>query len=170
MDIAFRTARIANPDALLFYNDFGIEGTEKHHQAVYKLLRNLCEKDVPVDGAGMQMHLHIDHVENLESLPGKIQKLTDLGLRVHLTELDVRMKINNEIDVEKLTNQSHIYRKVIKSYLRSSGCESIIFWGFTDSYSWIPYYYPGEGNALLFDKEYKKKPCYQAVVDELLLK
>jgi endo-1,4-beta-xylanase len=38
-------------------------------------------------------------------------------------------------------------------------------WGFTDKYSWIPYFFPGMGWALLWDENYRKKPAYSGVAN-----
>jgi endo-1,4-beta-xylanase len=39
--------------------------------------------------------------------------------------------------------------------------------GITDKYSWIPGVFPGEGEALLWNSNYQKKPAYQSFLNAL---
>jgi GH35 family endo-1,4-beta-xylanase len=39
--------------------------------------------------------------------------------------------------------------------------------GFTDKSSWIPIFFKGSGAALIFDEEYKPKPAYETLREEL---
>ena len=167
LDIAFRAAREADPSALLFYNDYGLEGSPRHSDAVYGLVRNLLEKEVPVDGVGLQMHLSIDDLSLTQNLAQIIQRLGELGLRVHVTEFDVRMKLDYQPTAEQLAAQALVYRNIMRSCLEATNCEALAVWGITDRHSWIPHYYIGHGAALLFDEEYVEKPCYWALASEL---
>ncbi len=61
IELAFRTAREADPSALLTYNDYGIEldtdeQTSKRAQ-VLLLVRRLKARGVPIDAVGVQSHL-----------------------------------------------------------------------------------------------------------------
>jgi hypothetical protein len=40
-------------------------------------------------------------------------------------------------------------------------------WGFTDKYSWIPGFFSGFGDALIFDVNYQPKPAYSAMLSAL---
>jgi endo-1,4-beta-xylanase len=40
-------------------------------------------------------------------------------------------------------------------------------WGFTDRYSWIPQFFPGMGEGLIFDDRYRRKPAYEALREAL---
>jgi endo-1,4-beta-xylanase len=167
IDIAFRAAREADPNALLFYNDYGIERSSQHAEATYGLLRDLVRRQVPVDGVGLQMHLDIGHLDHTRELAPRLARLADLGLRLHVTELDVRMKLDGRPTAEQLTIQANVYRRVLRACLDTPRCEALVLWGFIDRHSWIPHFYEGEGAALIFDEEYRKKPSYHAMVAEL---
>ncbi len=51
-----RTAA-ADPDALLFYNDFGAEEDNAKSDAIYAMAQDFLTRDVPLDGIGFQMHI-----------------------------------------------------------------------------------------------------------------
>ena len=56
-----------------------------------------------------------------------------------------------------------------RACLQSPGCTAIQTWGFTDKYSWIGSHSRGtEGGALLFDRAYKPKPAYDAMINEVM--
>src|SRR4051812_2136136 len=54
---AFRWAHQADPKAVLFYNDYNIEGLNPKSDAVHALLSRLRREGVPVQGVGLQGHL-----------------------------------------------------------------------------------------------------------------
>jgi endo-1,4-beta-xylanase len=167
IDIAFHAAHEADPNALLFYNDYGIERTSQHAEATSELIADLLQRDVPVHGIGLQMHLDIADVDQTRELLPAMERLADLGLRVHVTELDVRMKLNGAPTPEQLAVQAEVYRRVLAACLDSPRCDSLGLWGFMDRHSWIPHFYKGKGAALIFDEEYRKKPSYHAMAVEL---
>ena len=167
IDIAFHTARKADPQAQLFYNDYGAEGTYEHEVGVYQLMRNLTRKGVPIDGVGLQMHLAIENPVNRSSNQVNIERLLDLGLQCDVTELDVRVEKDKQYDSTTLQNQANVYREVIHNHVTLYGGRTLILWGFTDRYSWIPFFYPKEGAATIMTENYRCKPAYDAVLSEL---
>ena len=53
--------------------------------------------------------------------------------------------------------------------MRNPGCTAIQTWGFTDKYSWIGSHSHGaRGAALPFDRAYKPKLAYDAILGELI--
>ena len=56
IDEAFITARAADPDARLYYNDWGTEGTSDKANAAYDMFVGMLGRAVPLDGVGVQMH------------------------------------------------------------------------------------------------------------------
>jgi len=56
----------------------------------------------------------------------------------------------------------------VRACLQNPGCAAIQTWGFTDKYSWIGSHTRGtRGAALLFDRAYKSKPAYDAMMNEI---
>ncbi len=156
---AFRWAHESDPEALLFYNDNGGEGLNGKSDAIYAMVKDFKHRGVPIDGVGLQ--LHISH------------RLTQLGVQVHITELDVSLPLdsNGRVQNDDLQRQAEVYRAVVRACLQSPGCTAIQTWGFTDKYSWIGSHSHGtRGAALPFDRSYNPKSAYDAMVAELSAK
>lgn len=166
---AFRWAHNADPKALLFYNEAEGEGMNPKSEAVYAMIKDFKQRGVPIHGVGLQLH-----ISKLDFDAGPIAKniarLSALGIQVHVTELDVSLPLDatGAVSNDDLRRQADIYRNVLHACLQNPGCTAIQTWGFTDKYSWIGSHSHGaRGGALLFDKGYKPKPAYAAVLEEL---
>ncbi|MDR3060687.1 MAG: endo-1,4-beta-xylanase, partial [Dysgonamonadaceae bacterium] len=59
IDWAFQCAHEADPDALLFYNDFGHEYSSAKRTAVNNLIKGMQDRGIPVHGIGLQMHMQV---------------------------------------------------------------------------------------------------------------
>jgi len=165
LDLAFQWAHEADPQAKLFYNDYNGEGLGSKSDAIYRLLKELLQRGVPVDGVGLQMHLTLDAPPRAADIAANIQRLGELGLEVHITEMDVRIK--TPASPADLAKQAEIYRSVLGACLGSPYCKAFVLWGFSDRYSWIPGFFKGYDSALIFDEAFAPKPAYQAMKDEL---
>ena len=163
IDLAFRWAHEADPNALLFYNDYGAEGTCQKADAVYELVTGLMERGVPIHGVGFQMHVGLDWCPGSEGVAANIDRLNAVGLQVHITEMDVR--VPEPATEEKLQAQAAIYEDMVRVCMTSRNCTAFVLWGFTDNYSWVPGFFPGYGSALIFDKDYRPKPACEALED-----
>jgi endo-1,4-beta-xylanase len=168
IELAFRWAHEADPDALLFYNDYGAEGINRKSDAIYNLVKSLLEKGVPIHGIGLQMHIRVEWHPDPQSVAENIRRFRELGLRVEITEMDVAIRL--PVSEEELTKQAEIYKEIFKAYLDSDSPQAFIMWGFTDKHSWIPYAFPGYGAALVFDENYNPKPAYYALIEAMLEK
>lgn len=158
---AFRAARAADPAVPLFYNDYNIEGPGAKADSVYELLRDLKARGVPVDGVGMQMHLIVGALPSLAAMQQNFARFAALGLKIHITELDIRMP--TPATTANLATQAQNYRDVFALCLQQPACEMVVMWGFTDRDSWVPQTFAGQGDALLFDASFQPKPAYTAV-------
>jgi endo-1,4-beta-xylanase len=162
--LAFEFARQADPQAKLYYNDYSAEGMNAKSDGVYDLLRGLKSAGVPVDGIGWQMHetsgfrIGPQHSANAK-------RLAALGLELSITELDVRLPL--PAGAEELRKQADAYRDVADFCLAESSCKAILIWGVTDKHSWIPKEFPDTGDALVFDKFYRPKPAFTALLESL---
>jgi len=160
IQIAFETARQADPNAKLYYNDYSAEGMNPKSDGIYALIKELKKNAVPVDGIGWQMHvengfrIEPQHLENAK-------RLAALGLELSITEMDVRMKL--PATTKELQKQADAYRDVADFCLADPACKAVLIWGFTDKYSWIPGEFSNTGDALIFDKSYKPKLSYTAL-------
>lgn len=161
---AFRYAHAADPSAELYINDYSVEGVNAKSNAMYDLVRDLRAEGVPIDGVGLQAHLGIQYGYPSD-LQQNIQRFADLGVKVKITELDVRMQL--PADQAKLEKQATYYRGVVDACLAVDGCVGVTMWGFTDKYSWVPGTFQGQGAALPYDENYQPKPAYTAIHDAL---
>ncbi|PZH08781.1 1,4-beta-xylanase [Streptomyces sp. NTH33] len=149
---AFRTARTADPNAKLCYNDYNTDGANAKSNAVYAMVKDFKSRGVPIDCVGFQSHFNpaspvpSDYQANL-------QRFADLGVDVQITELDIE---------GSGSAQATNYGNVVKACLAVSRCTGITVWGITDKYSWR-----SSGTPLLFDSNYAKKPAYDAVLAAL---
>jgi endo-1,4-beta-xylanase len=174
---AFEYAHAADPNAVLFYNDYNTERPEKRER-VYKLLKKLVEAKVPVHGVGLQAHWSIYEPSENE-LRTAIEKFASLGLKIQFTELDIsvypweknrRAKTANDADVftpELEQRQLEQYKKVFQIFREYKHViTGVTFWGVSDRYTWLNEY-PVMGRKnypTLFDKDRKPKAAFKAVV------
>jgi endo-1,4-beta-xylanase len=163
IELAFRWAHDADPDALLFYNDYNIEGINTKSDSAYELIRGLLARGVPIHGVGLQAHFQLGGVPS--TLGANIARFAALGLKVHITELDVRMPVPSTAD--KLAAQANDYRQVVQVCVQTPACGAVVMWGFTDKESWVPGTFPGWGDALIMDASYAPKPAFGALYNLL---
>ncbi len=91
---ALRWAREADPSAKLFYNDYDAEEINKKSDAIYAMAKDFKKRGVPLDGIGFQTHvsLKFDDPAKLASFAKNLERFAKLGLELHITELDVRLR------------------------------------------------------------------------------
>jgi endo-1,4-beta-xylanase len=154
---AFRWAREADPTAQLFYNDYGAEPLNNKSDGIYRFLKQLKSEGVPIDGIGFQTHISYDQDLPEASLRANFKRFSDLGLVIHITEMDVALPDDKKNDADALQMQARQYEKFLRVCLETRGCQAFLTWGLTDKYSWI------DARGLLLDKNYAPKPAYDAV-------
>jgi GH35 family endo-1,4-beta-xylanase len=164
---ALRWARAADPGALLFYNDYDTEGINPKSDAVYAMVKDFKRRGVPIDGVGIQAHIVDLGAKDLATIEQNLARLAALGVQVHITELDVGLPSGaGRPDAAALKRQAEIYRRIADACLRQPKCTAFQTWGFTDKYTWIPNYTKGaKGAPLPFDRNYQKKPAYDALLE-----
>jgi len=174
LTMAFKWAREADPDAKLYYNDYGIEQgaveNKGKHASSMMLLKRLIAEGVPIDGVGIQGHWHLG--TNLADVEKAITNYASLGLEVSITELDVTAAGRNSgafgarggtraIPEENYQKQAEVYAKLFDILKRHSDVvDRVTFWGISDRRSWRR----GQ-DALLFDGQLQPKPAFKAVLD-----
>ena len=183
VDVAFLAAREADADAQLFYNDFGQSQETGKAEVVYDMVASMLERNIPIDGVGLQQHLDLPSISNVTNfevhLTYNIERLVSLGLIVHITELDV--KCPDPCSAENLQKQAAIYGAALRACLansplpgsppRAPGCKSFETWGFTDADSWLngarcnP---EGPCHPLPWDEHLNPKPALGAMFSDLL--
>jgi endo-1,4-beta-xylanase len=116
--------------------------------------------------------MHIYNLNpNLTSIAANFARFSKLGIQIHITEMDVALPVTqkgNVKDSDDLTRQAKIYEEIVKICLQTPGCTAIQTWGVTDKYSWLGWAtHQTKGAGLLFDRQYRPKPAYQAVENAL---
>jgi endo-1,4-beta-xylanase len=158
IDQAFIAAHMADPEALLFYNDYGVEGMNGKANSMYNMVKGMLERGVPLHGVGLQMHITTDGYPLNNRFEENVKRFTDLDLEVHITEADVRIRIPSSQRSRNL--QAQVYHDLMAACLRNEKVTAFLTWGFTDNHSWVPDFFNGYGDALLFDDNYLEKQAY----------
>jgi endo-1,4-beta-xylanase len=170
---AFKYAQAADPDALLFINDYNLESQPAKLDSLIAYVNEIKARGAKVDGIGTQMHINYDSYSGIDNM---FKKLAATGLKVKITELDVRVNANGFFSANRMVTpdyynfQAKMYNYVVQSYLANVPAAQrygITVWGVGDADSWrgVPqgvYDFP-----LLWDTEYKRKQAYGAFVQAL---
>jgi endo-1,4-beta-xylanase len=169
---AFRTAHMADADALLFYNDYGAEGLGGKSDAVFNMVKGLVTAGVPINGVGFQMHIGVQGWPPPADVAANMKRYVDLGLKVNISEMDVSLCNANGAATALMTQETR-YHDIIKACLDSGGCQGVTLWGVTDKYSWLNSSMACSAQnvtprGLAFDDSYQKKPAYTGIFDALL--
>lgn len=166
IELAFKFAHEADPDALLFYNDYETQNPTKLN-LILAMAKDLKAKGVRIDGVGHQDHIYMSH-PSIEQMEHAIQEVAKLGLRNHITELDVSLRAGYGGSIEEgsedqiLQKQARRYADLFQMLARNRDkVDAVVFWGFNDETSWLRY----PDMPLLFNED-GPKPAFWAVVDE----
>ena len=166
VDYAFRFAHEADPELRLFYNDYGMDQGGVKADACYQMVRRMQSDGVPIHGVGFQHHLGLENRLDRSTCVAAMRRFGELGLAIHFTEMD--MGIRKPVSDAFRHEQASEYANRVRIAL-DSGVTALMFWGFTDRHSWIPSFTKGEyDEPLLFDRDYRPKPAYEAIRDALL--
>ena len=177
---AFQWAHEADPEALLFYNDYN-EINQVKRQKIIKMVKDLKAKGIPIHGFGLQGHWAINEPSK-EQLDQTLKDFSAVGLPLQITELDIsvypkehnaRERKASDYDTvftaEKESKQIEVYKnsfELFKKYKKS--ITSVTFWNISDRSSWLDNF-PVRGRKdypLLFDAQLKPKKVYWEVVQK----
>ncbi|KAF2275092.1 glycoside hydrolase [Westerdykella ornata] len=167
IELAFKFARkYTSKHTRLYYNDYNIETVNNKSTRVAELVKDFKRRNIPIDGVGLQAHYTTGRSPSYEAQMKTIKMFNDLRVEVALTELDVRMPSLPETP-EMVAQQATDYANAVKACKDSKDCVGVTVWDFWDPVSWVPYTFPGQGNACLWDEKFNKKPAYYAIADVL---
>ena len=155
IDSAFVYARQADPDVLLYLNDYDVEMQGKAKAAAfYNLVKRLQSKNIPLDGVGLQCHFSNGDVDSVR-LEKTIRLFGEVGLKCIITELDMGTPSTSEKD---LLEQARNYRVITDIVLNNDNCPNLMIWGIKDNDSWR-----SASNPLLYNSGLGKKKAWYAV-------
>jgi len=172
MKYAFMFAYEANPDVELYYNEYGIERIGLKANRTIAMINWLQSQGVIVHGIGLQFHIWTGNsITPGDAYYQSAQQFIDNNLNIMVTELDIAMpmKDGKPIYPGDIQRQGLVYRDVLQYVLHFfPKCSTLITWGFTDRYSWIPaaFNYTA-GDGLPLDWFYQHKPAYWQLQEEL---
>lgn len=185
---AFNLAHEVDPKAHLMYNDYNNERPEKR-QATIDMIKRLQKRGVPIHGLGMQAHIGLG--TNMQDFEDSILAYSALGLKVHLTELDIdvlpsvwnlpvaeistRFEYKPERDPYTKGLPKDIEEKLAQTYeslfkiliKHKDKVDRVTFWGVSDDASWLNDF-PIKGRTnypLLFDRKQAPKDAYFRLLD-----
>jgi endo-1,4-beta-xylanase len=187
IDKAFQFAHEADPEAELYYNDYNMHNEDKSKGAV-RIVENLLDKGIRVDGIGMQAHWGLDY-PTVEQAEASILRFAELGVNVMITEMDINVlpspwqqtaDVSFQADNEKAMNPyvdglpDSVQQKLTDQYAKlfalfvkhSDKISRVTFWGTHDGHSWKNNW-PVRGRTnypLIFDRQYQPKPAYYAIM------
>ena len=174
---AFEYAHEADPDAILRYNDYGLENPVKIQKLV-TLVRSLQEKKVPIHAIGTQAHLNVS-TAGFEQMDRSLTEIAKLGLPIHVTELDInsaqggQRTTGADIGANAATTQgglvsdadqklANAYAGIFRAFVKHRDkVKMVTFWGVNDAVSWR-----AGGKPLVFDGDNRPKPAFEAVLKE----
>lgn len=185
---AFKAARAKDPDALLIYNDYNDHHPGKRKKVI-ELLTRLKEQGAPVDAYGMQGHFELGE-DVVPQLRETFDALRKLGIKVVVSELDidvvprsrwwveggkyreelVRFKpYKDGLPDEIARRQAERYAALFRLFDENSDLiERVSFWNLHDGESWLnDFPWRRVNHPLLFDRQRKPKPAFDAVYGEL---
>ena len=173
---AFQYAHEADPDAVLRYNDYGLENPAKRRKLT-TLIKSLQEQKAPVHAIGSQAHVNVSIT--FEAMDQALAEIASLGLPIHITELDVNSAQRGQrgfganIADNATTTEGGLvddanrrlaeaYASLFRAFLKhDKQVEMVTFWGANDANSWR-----ANGKPLLFDANGQPKPAFDAVIAE----
>lgn len=175
IETAFRVAREAGgPDIKLYINDYGTDDVVKRDR-LYDLVKEMLEKDVPIDGVGHQTHISINWPP-VGSIIESMEKFAGLGLDNLVTELDMslyvwddRSDFGEEIPDHIVEKQADRYAELFEAFKEHKDIiGGVVFWGIADDHTWLSTFPITRTEApFLFDKQLHAKQAFWAVVDPL---
>jgi endo-1,4-beta-xylanase len=174
---AFRATAVADPNALLVWNENYLEVSNgfgwAKRTAMLALLDKMLAGGVPIQGIGIEAHLRANQAAVLgdASYESFLDQLARRGMKIFITELDVQ-DVNLPAETA-LRDQAvaGIYRKFLTPTLRQPAVKAIVTWGLADAFSWIAGYRPRQDGLpvrpLPFDANFQPKPSCYAIAETL---
>jgi endo-1,4-beta-xylanase len=170
----FKWAHEADPKAILVYNEYGMEWSEKKLQAMKAIALDFQKRKIPIHGLGVQFH--IKTFDKNEQILRTLTELSQTGLKIHISELDVMVNGHNQANAVYTDSlkQSQIEKYLFvfnayKKYIPEKQQYGITFWNVSDNDTWLRKVYKINEWPLLFDDNYQRKLLYFKVLEQAKL-
>ncbi|MGG6296792.1 endo-1,4-beta-xylanase [Leptolyngbya sp. AN02str] len=173
VELAFRMAHEADPNALLTYNDYRLDFDtsyeDRRREGVMRLLERLTSRNVPIHAVGLQAHLNAHEFEtfNPEKLRSFLADIASMGLKIMITEMDV---IDQKLPADIATRDrvvASVYEDYLSVVLDEPAVAGVMTWGLSDRYTWLANEKAREDGLavrpLPLDSEFQRKPAWHAI-------
>lgn len=167
---AFEQAKEADPDAVLFLNEYNLENIPAKGTTFLKLVERLLKLGAPIGGIGTQSHLDIEIPAG--QITSFMRDAASLGLPIHVSELDFPMQREGRMPdlrsvAGKRSQQAARVGELAEAFAALPERQRYAFttWGLRDIDSWLVREGRSKDSPLLLDAEGRGNPAYQAVVD-----
>lgn len=166
----YQFARNADPNALLFYNDYNITFDVGKQQAALAIVDDLMAQDL-IDGVGAQMHIDI-FFPSASQIQSIVDATVSRGLKMHFAELDVRVNPNNDLTsltASRALAQQNKVREVVEIYdaIPDANKFALTVWGMRDSETWLIEFWGQPDWPLLYDDNFQPKPAHTGFLEAL---
>ena len=171
LELAFIYAHEADPESLLFYNDYGHEYGGKKLNAILNMVKDFRRKNIPIHGLGLQTHIVARIPE--KNIRYGITAASKSGLLIHISELEVSVKYNKPkaflLDDQLAQVQAQKYKAVFEAYAAIPKAQQfgITTWNLGDRDAFRNSVSKNRDHPMLFDYEYQPKPAFKAIVELL---
>ncbi len=184
--LAFRYAHEADPQAELYYNDYGMS-VPGRRDAVVRMVNSLRRQGIRIDAVGMQGHMGMDY-PTLEEFEAGILAFAGTGVKVMITEWDMSAlptvgqsaNVSDTVAARKALNPytealpdsvSAVWNARMTAFFElflkhAEVISRVTVWGVGDGDSWKnDFPVPGRRDyPLLFDRRYEPKPFVRELV------
>lgn len=151
---AYIKSKQADTNVLLIYNDYNILTNDSIKQvAVKDMVNQLIQMGAPIEGIGIQGHLYLLNLPTPANVLRNIDIMSELGLPVYITELDVSVDTFHFF-------QAEYFKDLLTALYSHPNVYGIIQWGFWAGSHWQP-------EAALYDTNWTPRPN-GLVFDELM--
>ena len=187
--LAFQYAHEADPNAELYYNDYGMN-VKGRRDGVVKLIRSLKEKGIRIDAVGMQGHMGMDYPD-INEFEESMLAFAAEGVKVMITEWDMSAlptarqsaNISDTVAFRKSLNPypdalpdsvNTAWNRRMDAFFtlfekHSDIVTRVTAWGVSDGDSWKNDF-PVRGRKdypLLFDRNYQPKKFVKDMIEEV---
>lgn len=169
--LAFQYAHEADPDALLFYNDYGQQYGGKKMAAILAMVKDFKKREIPIHGLGLQMHVLVRTSDT--KLRNAINASASSGLLIHISELEISVKHNMPetflLTDELAMQQAEKYKTIFQAFAAIPKRQQfgITTWNVGDKDAFRNSKIKNHDHPMLFDTNYQPKSAFRAIVESM---
>ena len=168
MDTAYHAAHAADSQALLVYNDYGLETAgawqDKRRRTALALLDGMRNRGVPCGALGIQAHLKA-YSQNFDEriFSDFLSQVAAMGYKILITELDISDEGGPSAPTQRDQKAAQLTKQFLDVALDQHATTTIITWGLSDRYTWLS----GNQRPLPLDQNLHRKPMWHAIAAAL---